>query len=146
TEGAPAPRAIDEAVVRLVSLGRDRVTVARGELRHVEVLGLEGSLVLPESLASGDYRLLGVAHVDDRELLVSRRVHVQTPALVMERRGRLQTVPQRYELAPLRPWTPRDDEAMGLAIEPPSDESDESDEGEPEHDALFGLVRLEARV
>lgn len=157
TEGAPAPRALDQAVVRLVPLGSDRETVARGELRHAEVLGLEGSLVLPESLASGDYRLLGVARVDDRELLVSRRVHVQTPALVMERRGRLQTDPQRYELAPLRRWTSRDDEAMGLAIEPAPEHEPEPDhepepagdhEPEPEgdHDALFALVRLEARV
>ncbi|MCA9611419.1 MAG: hypothetical protein H6721_09025 [Sandaracinus sp.] len=111
-EGIPEPHDLARARVELVPLGSERV-VARSELVAGEVLGLEGALTLPDDLPDGDYRVLGRATVDDKALLVSRRVHVHAPPELMERRGRLQTDPQRFELGPKRVWNAHDDETMG---------------------------------
>ena len=156
TEGVPTPRSLEHAVLRLVPLEGGRTTVARGEVHAGEVLGLEGSLTLPSELSAGDYRLLGVATVDERQLLVSRRVHVVDPPNLMERRGRLQTDVQRFEVGPLRVWTARDDEVMGISEAEAETETETEAETETETEteiagaaidaALLALVRLDVRV
>lgn len=111
-EGLPQPRAVERVALRLVPLGSEEV-VARGEAKAAVVLGLEGGLTIPGELPPGDYRLLGSATVEDKALLVSRRLRVENPPVLMERRGRPQTDAQRFELGPVRAWTARDDQEMG---------------------------------
>lgn len=157
TEGVPEPRSLADATLRLVPLEGGRTvfgprgqprTVARGEVHAAEVIGLEGGLDLPRELAPGDYRLLGVATVDERQLVVSRRVHVADPPNVMERRGRLQTDVQRFEVGPLRAWTERDDEVMGAETQAGTQTETETETATRESVdlALLSLVRLEVRV